>query len=583
MANKSVFAIFLIIILQIGAESSLASEALITGIPNPEFGLNETTPPRPTSWPDSPTSNYYFVDNTHPNSTDSFNEFGTPSKPRQTIPDGVLAAGTYIEIHGGPYTGGYEFRANGTLLSPVWVTGNSESRPIFTGSLAVTDSTYLIIENLDFNGGISGAISVSASSGSQTHHVAIRDFAIRNRTWGGNNSAALGIGAHDNAQTHDVVISNCLIHDLASEVDWQDGVDRDFHGIAPNVYGRDATSGVEVSDIWIIGCEGHHISGNFVQVVGQAVSNGYAGDILHHIYVGGNSAYSNRQAGYWTKTARDVIFSRNLSHSARAYSAGSGDGGGYQYGPDFVWWIFNEFHNNNFGIRQSSTPSDLGFQPQVFMVGNLIYNCKRFDTPTKSDAWREGVGISLWHGGTKRYIVDNTIANCNTGIISIYDNVGDIQLSGNLIFETADDEPFIDVSHVARAGRIQARNNLFYNTGGIELFSWNWAVYTSLSSLEAADQNVAENIVANPDFFRTNHVASDRDYSLSSSSPAIDQNSTMTPDGTDVYSLFEERYGINIEVDFLGNPRTAGSHPDIGAFEFQDFDRPAPPTDLQAE
>ena len=77
-----------------------------TGIPAPPFGIDESRPPHPDDWPSSEVPGYYYVDNTHLSATDTDNEYGYPDQPRQTLPTdiGVWPAGTYVEVHGGPYT-----------------------------------------------------------------------------------------------------------------------------------------------------------------------------------------------------------------------------------------------------------------------------------------------------------------------------------------------------------------------------------------------------------------------------------------------------------------------------------------------
>jgi len=76
------------------------------GIPAPSFGLDEVAPAAPAAWPGNEAAGYYYIDRTHPNATDSSNQYGYPDKPRATIPNyATFPAGTYIEVHGGPYEG----------------------------------------------------------------------------------------------------------------------------------------------------------------------------------------------------------------------------------------------------------------------------------------------------------------------------------------------------------------------------------------------------------------------------------------------------------------------------------------------
>src|SRR5207249_4266336 len=68
------------------------------GIPAPSFGIVETARPAPNPWV-LPTPGFYYVDATQPTATDTANTFGTPGRPRQTIPT-ALPAGAVVELHG---------------------------------------------------------------------------------------------------------------------------------------------------------------------------------------------------------------------------------------------------------------------------------------------------------------------------------------------------------------------------------------------------------------------------------------------------------------------------------------------------
>ena len=65
---------------------------------------------------------------------------------------------------------------------------------------------------------------------------------------------------------------------------------------------------------------------------------------------GRNVAHHNKQTGFWTKQAEDVIFSENLSYSHRTSDSSTGACMGFQYAPERVWFINNHIHDCEVGI-----------------------------------------------------------------------------------------------------------------------------------------------------------------------------------------------------------------------------------------
>ena len=56
------------------------------GIPAPSFGIEEIAPASPAAWPATAAPGYYYIDNRHPNATDTDNPYGYPNRPRQSVP-----------------------------------------------------------------------------------------------------------------------------------------------------------------------------------------------------------------------------------------------------------------------------------------------------------------------------------------------------------------------------------------------------------------------------------------------------------------------------------------------------------------
>ena len=83
------------------------------GIPAPSFGINESHTMYAGQYYAAGGFNYrdagngpytHYADSTDPNATDMGNPYGTAATPRASLPIGTLAAGSVVEIHGGPYT-----------------------------------------------------------------------------------------------------------------------------------------------------------------------------------------------------------------------------------------------------------------------------------------------------------------------------------------------------------------------------------------------------------------------------------------------------------------------------------------------
>ena len=211
------------------------------GIPTPAFGIQEANTmfvgktfnfgSGPEPYRDAGHGPYtHYVDNTSPSATDSGNAFGTPERPRLTIP-GNLPPGSVVEVHGGPYN----FRnfsdkmavyGAGTVLQPIFVRGSSASdRPTFTKDLIVGGS-YVILENFTFvNTRISTRPDLLLAN---SDHVALRNLEMHGTGVETGNGSAIDIGLFgvNTAYTlSDYVVYNNTVHDygsrdLTTEADW---------------------------------------------------------------------------------------------------------------------------------------------------------------------------------------------------------------------------------------------------------------------------------------------------------------------------------------------------------------------------
>ncbi|MDD5163464.1 MAG: hypothetical protein PHD95_04620 [Candidatus ainarchaeum sp.] len=349
------------------------------GIPNATFGLNEQAPAYNQS-----TSNHYYVDKSSPSCNDSGNSGrGSPATPRCTIPTNTLSAGSLVEIHGGPYTGtNINLSGNGSAVSPVFIRGASSSaKPVFRPTYSVIVSgSYIILENIDLDGWSAESNDTGISLDS-VHHIALRNLEVHNGPDA--TTSAISLGGTSGQPTHDILIYNSAIHDNG---DWQVTTDQDHHGSGFAAY---------VKNIWILNSQFYHNSGDGIQI-----TNGNdpcpLRETVHDIFIGNNTAWENKQTGFWVKCAVDVVFSQNTSYAHMGGVNGDGTGIGGQYQADRIWFLFNKAYGNGRGVATGEITDGT-----MYFIGNLSY-----DNDTGFNSW----------GPATRYLINNTIVDNPYGL-----------------------------------------------------------------------------------------------------------------------------------------------------------------------
>ncbi len=514
------------------------------GIPTPPFGTNEEAPASPNPWR-QPVAGFYYVDASVPDATDGGNPYGTPSRPRRTIPIG-LPAGAVVEVHGTydqDHSSPKDIIAAGTAAAPVFIRGQSSSmRPTLTGDFTVSGS-YFIVENINFflSPSKRGGVGVT---GPTTHGV-IRHNDIR----GHRNSGGVGLASY----SADQVLDNCVLWDnkIHGNGDWTSQIgDRDLHGIIVNQ---------RVNHLWVLDNEIYENEGTGIQInAGSLVLQ----STVHHIFVGRNIAHNNKQAGFSTKQSVDTIFSQNVAYAHRASNSADGSGLGHQYGPERVWYLFNHVYDSENGISVVSD-SGLGSGNDSYFIGNLIHDIHSNSGFQANSPWTWGTAIQLV-GHKNRFVVNNTIYDVDNGITGApHGNTGSIVISNNIIAHvTRGSHIFLEEAAVATASRM--RNNLLDGTVRIK---WGSSTAHDLTGFRRtySGQGVGS-VNADPLFIK----AAGGDFHPSLSSPAVDKGALE-----DVYAIFKSLYGIDIAVDQDRLPRPSGSAWDIGAYEVDSRQSPA--------
>jgi len=314
------------------------------GIPAPAFGIDDshTMYAGQNGYSDAGNGPYtHYIDNSA-GCSDSGNPNGSPGSPRCSVPT-TLAAGTVVEIHGGPYTdnGTIIWNINGTPLQPVFVRGTgANARPEFIGPKIQLIGSYGIVEYIDGN-------QVDVEWPGPSDHISLRHSHIHDHP---------GTGAIvDNGQGTFTVIYNNEINN---------------HGVIPSAKDRHGIfSGPLTDNVWIVDNHIHHNSGDAIQFCHGCVGNGTGPS---NIYIGRNLMHHDEENAIDLKEfIGPVIISENTIHS---YVTGpfSGSGEAIRINDEgsqgAVWLIYNDVSASNVGIQPN------GSNANVYIIGNILHD-----------------------------------------------------------------------------------------------------------------------------------------------------------------------------------------------------------------
>jgi hypothetical protein len=395
------------------------------GIPEPPFGIREVAPPSPSHW-SAAIPSFIYVNAESPAATDLQNPYGSPAHPRRTIP-GKLPAGTVVEVHGRytfDHTGRNRVLAVGTQSNPVYIRGAGAAgqRAVMTKGLVLYGS-YAIVENILFDHSGTTAAGTGVGIGlpdddsrapaectrerrpACADHIVFRHNELMGATGPGafRNCGGLNVGGWtDNLPAGSnqsfIVFWDNNIHD---EGQMNPLTDKDQPCTVLNV-GRYA------HHVWILDNKCTNVAQSCVQIV--PTTNGSAYEDTHHIYVGRNISDRASKNAFWVKAASDVIFSENVAHDTVEKSYNPSTGFGLQYGPQRVWFLYNEAYNVTGGIWLAGD-SDGGPDQRYFLVGNYIHditNAGRYFTTWEPHKPWSSAGI-FDASGAELHIVGNVL------------------------------------------------------------------------------------------------------------------------------------------------------------------------------
>ena len=507
------------------------------GIPAPSFGIENIAPAVPNPWTTA-TAGFYYIDATKTGATDSGNPYGTPAKPRLSIPT-ILPAGAVVELHGTydvAHSSPRTIVSEGTSARPVFIRGvSSTSRPLARRGWEVR-GTYLIVENIEF-----GPTPDLSTTGGMVIRLPASHVAVRNSDLHGTpNDGGLGIVNWEvpygvpytgTGVVDHVVIYNNTIHDNG---DLSATFDQDIHGISVSDH---------VNNIWIVDNQIYRNSGDGIQINAQAGQRA----TTHHIYIGRNVARDNKQTGFWVKESTDVILSQNRTYGHRPGNSSLGQCMGAQYTADWVWFLYNNVHDCEYGIQRVSDNTTT-MTSHTFVVGNLIHAIHHTQPSNPDSGW--GPSAVMIAGGTETHVVNNTIYDVDSGVNIATPNTT-LNIAGNIIANIT----MAQASHMLLDFRSLAAQTTFTRNllfGDARLDWGNGPTRPTASELTAW-----KSLVVDPQFVNT--AASD--FHLKSTSPALGAG-----DVNGVYATFQQRYGVSIAADIEGTPRPAAVYA-MGAYE----------------
>jgi hypothetical protein len=488
------------------------------GIPAPPFGVTQTAG-----------AFTHYVDNTAAGATDTGNPNGSPARPRRTIPS-TLAAGSVVEVRGGPYiynfSGAAAHTLNGTATAPVFIRG--VGAPVFTppsGTQSERDlgfaGSYYIVEGLKVDA--RGWMGVRLTG----NHGVFRD------------SEVFGMGSNFNP----VVSGDGSFHVMLRNYIHDNGpvpTPQEF-----DVHGAKFSAGN--SNIWILDNRFERNAGDDVQIGDDCI--GGSSQCLTstatwpaNIYIGRNTGNTGGENCIDIKQAKDVIISQNECWNFHPGGTSDGAAGITHNAAQRVWWIFNKIHDSEIGIRVNSNLAgdDGPSGGSVYVLGNLFYGIRSAGFRV-SDGYSSGAAIVGWNNQTV-HVVDNTITNSDRciGLNSVFSS---LPVLGNLCDGAKSSGVFVALVSQNVAS---INYSLFSPTTSVR---WGSSTY---STPQFAGQ------CAN---CRTGAALLDGTYRPTAQSPAIGANVRHS-----TYALFQSTYGRSIDFDQSGLARNATVRT-IGAYE----------------
>jgi len=507
------------------------------GIPDPTWGaihpIDTVAPSWPSNWPSQAVDNYYYIDNTDPNASDSSNPYGYPDKPRQTIPEITFSAGSYIEINGGPYVAGGQlvFTANGTSNAPVWFRGGDASNKTIIRAETIPKGRYIFIENLKYDTN-KETIGLRPHQSSTLDHVVVRNCEFSGPGTLAGFSAVIGTFGEPGNRFNNIVIYKNEIHHFG--VNDPSSQENDYHGIAVGSF---------TDHTWVLENTVHHNGGDSIQV-GTASTDDP--NRANYVYIGRNTFHDDRENAVDIKEANYIYVSENTMYGYESTATSEGGVVIAHNNPNDVWVINNKVSDAVYGLISTGSSN-------TYFIGNLISNTD--------------VAIHF-RGGVKGGVINNTLYGYGDGI-QISTGTPPYTIVNNIFAERSDptgDDIRLYNSTLTNGTSID--NNLFYQSSGDVRINWN-STSINLNEFKSRYSKCLNCLVGNPLFKQPANL----DFTILSGSAAESKGVE-----TEIFNTFYTQTGLSIKHDIEGDPRPMNGAWEIGADELSGATSKAPPS-----
>lgn len=469
----------------------------------------------------------HIVAPAHPNATDTNNPTGSLVRPRLTIPNPVPAC-AIIDLFGTyptPHNGASALRSLGTPSCPVVIRSADPATPsVITGHMEITGSTYTTFASLKWDR--AGPNLVAPNT-----HVVVRDSEMVGTPASCTGTAVVSYTS--GTFNREVTLYRNKLHHNG---DVNAPNDQDCHGIVIGARAEDIY--VQENAMWLN-------SGDGIQI------NSGSERSIRRVWVAGNLAYQNKQAGFWTKQAEHVIFAQNTCHSHRPSNSSLGACMGGQYGPEHAWFVNNRIHSSDYGIQIASDVGDGADGQYQFVVGNAISQIHDSNASFNSNTAWQDCAVSVV-GGQHTYVIANSIGDVDSGVC-VPRTTGTVQLYANAIQQVRPDGYHLFVEHQAVANTMTGAAGTF--------FAPTYRLRIGHTTTETPCCQSGQNSIVSA--IGWSNLAA-RDFRLVAGAPVIDKGTGALQS---LISYFASLYGTSIAQDIFGTARPVGAGFDSGATE----------------
>lgn len=537
------------------ATSSFSYDAPV-GIPEPVFGkfhpIEAVSPAHPSGWPSQEVENYYYIDNTHPNATDSGNPYGTPDKPRESIPEKTYSAGSYVEIHGGPYTGGGQiiFTANGTEDNPVWIRGGDPNNKALIRGEMIGKGQYFVVENLRFDESRK-TLKIREHKSNVAHYVSVRNNEFSGPGYDDGYTAVLSASGGSGNRASNIVFYKNTVHGFGNTD--RNAKENDYHGIIVHT---------NVDYVWVLENTIYDNGGDSIQIGTASTADS---NRVSHVYVGGNDFSGDRENAVDIKEADNVVISSNIMYDYAESTSSAGEVVIIHNNATNVYVINNRMHTASYGVMTTSAIN-------TWVIGNTIWNIHN-DPGTSWDndsLYSAGAAIHF-RGDTTGGAINNTIYDYDTGIQLA--SGSNYTIANNIFLNRATSNGYdLLVNSSSIASSTDFMNNLFY--GHEPRFMWNGST-VGVSGLKSEGE--CNGCVTKDPKLAVGGAGVASLFTAASDSPVKDAGANIAS----ILQDFTNIYGVSITKDLFGNSRFSGAI-DIGAFEIggNAVSAPNPPSNI---